>query len=177
MTSPPCHQASNQAPPSLPWPPSLALSPPSHPCLIEPSYTLTTLHNYSPSFHESPIAFLSHLPIALDPYTKYSWPPSSNSDQEGSSEVPKIIIEAKNQEKEVLEVVSRLMSSPTHPTPSDVDEEYAFPSANILDYTLTLPNYFPATPRNISSDFSNKILKNVEIDHMLPHLSTINPYL
>ncbi|GJV36980.1 hypothetical protein Tco_1409457 [Tanacetum coccineum] len=28
------------------------------------------------------------------------------------------------------------MSSPTHPTPSDVDEECTFPSANILDYTL-----------------------------------------
>nr|GEZ11535.1 hypothetical protein [Tanacetum cinerariifolium] len=46
-----------------------------------------------------------------------------------------------------------VMSSPTHPTPSDVDEEYAFPFANILDYTLTLLNYFPATPGNISSDF------------------------
>ncbi|GJS78224.1 hypothetical protein Tco_0728105 [Tanacetum coccineum] len=46
------------------------------------------------------------------------------------------------------------MSSPTHPTPSDVDEEYAFSSANILDYTSTLPNYFPATLGNISSDFS-----------------------
>ncbi|GJR79439.1 zinc finger MYM-type protein 1-like protein [Tanacetum coccineum] len=75
MTSPPCHQASNQAPPSPPWPPSLALSPPYHPCPIEPPYTLTTLHNFSPSFHESPIAFISHIPIALDPYTKYSCPP------------------------------------------------------------------------------------------------------
>ncbi|GJY00222.1 hypothetical protein Tco_0357240 [Tanacetum coccineum] len=107
MTSPPCHQASNQAPPSPPWPPSLALSPPCYPCPTEPSYTLTTLHNYSPSFHESPIAFLSHLPTALDPYTKYSWPSSSNSDQGGSSKVSKIRIEAKNQEKEALEVVSR----------------------------------------------------------------------
>nr|GEY05828.1 hypothetical protein [Tanacetum cinerariifolium] len=44
------------------------------------------------------------------------------------------------------------MSSPTHPTPSDVDEEYTFPSANILNYTLTLPNYFLATPGNISPD-------------------------
>ncbi|GJR20749.1 hypothetical protein Tco_0969276 [Tanacetum coccineum] len=74
MTSPPCHQASNQAPPSPPWPPSLTLSPPCYPYLTEPSYTLTILHNYSPSFHESPIAFLSHLPTALNPYTKYSWP-------------------------------------------------------------------------------------------------------
>nr|GEY59990.1 hypothetical protein [Tanacetum cinerariifolium] len=45
------------------------------------------------------------------------------------------------------------MSSPTYAIPSDVDEEYAFPSANILNYTSTLPNYFPATPGNISSDF------------------------
>ncbi|GJR50013.1 hypothetical protein Tco_1400534 [Tanacetum coccineum] len=117
MTSPPCHQASNQAPPSPPWPPSLALSPPCHPCPTEPSYTLTTLHNYSPSFHESPIAFLSHLPTALDPYTKYSWPPSSNSDQGGSSEVPKIRIEAKNQEKEALEVVMHTYYAKESPIP------------------------------------------------------------
>nr|GEX72688.1 hypothetical protein [Tanacetum cinerariifolium] len=54
------------------------------------------------------------------------------------------------------------MSSPTHPTPSDVDEEYTFPSANILDYTSTLPNYFSATPENISSDF----LKNSKYDEI-----------
>ncbi|GJS34614.1 hypothetical protein Tco_0532996 [Tanacetum coccineum] len=186
MTSPPCHQESNQAPPSPPWPPSLTLSPSCHPCPTEPSYTLTTLHNYSLRFHESPIAFLSHLPIALDPYTKYSWPPSSNSDQGGSSKVPKIIIEAKNQDKEALEVVSRnpktpfqpilaFMSSPTHPTPSDVDEECAFPSTNILDYTSTLPNYFPATTGNNSSDFS----KNSKNDEIPPIFSPFynNPYL
>ncbi|GJW42440.1 hypothetical protein Tco_0071239 [Tanacetum coccineum] len=69
--------------------------------------TLTTLHKYSPSFHESSIAFLSYLPTALDPYTKYSWPPSSKSVQGGSSKVLKIRIDAKNQEKEALEVVSR----------------------------------------------------------------------
>ncbi|GJY00826.1 hypothetical protein Tco_0358978 [Tanacetum coccineum] len=46
------------------------------------------------------------------------------------------------------------MSFSTYPTPSDVDKECAFPSANILDYTLTLPNYFPATQGNISSDSS-----------------------
>ncbi|GJW65859.1 hypothetical protein Tco_0117743 [Tanacetum coccineum] len=56
------------------------------------------------------------------------------------------------------------MSSPTHPTPSDVDEECAFPSANILDYTSTLPNYFPATPGNISSDF----LENSKNDEIPP---------
>nr|GEV62488.1 hypothetical protein [Tanacetum cinerariifolium] len=56
------------------------------------------------------------------------------------------------------------MSSPTHPTPSDVAKEYAFLSANILDYTSTLLNYFPATPRNISSDF----LENSKNDEIPP---------
>nr|GEV23841.1 hypothetical protein [Tanacetum cinerariifolium] len=67
------------------------------------------------------------------------------------------------------------MSSPTHLTPSDVDEEYAFPSANILSYTSTLPNYFPATPRNISSVFFENS-KNDEIPLVfLPFYN--NPYL
>nr|GEX36358.1 hypothetical protein [Tanacetum cinerariifolium] len=67
------------------------------------------------------------------------------------------------------------MSFPTHPTPSDVDEEYAFPSANILDYTSTLPNYFPATRGNISSDF----LENSKNDEILAVFSPFynNPYL
>nr|GEU47330.1 hypothetical protein [Tanacetum cinerariifolium] len=67
------------------------------------------------------------------------------------------------------------MSSPTHPTPSDVDEEYAFPSVNILDYTLTLPNYFPATSGNISSDF----LENSKNDEIPPVSSPFynNPYM
>ncbi|GKB55597.1 hypothetical protein Tco_0911783 [Tanacetum coccineum] len=54
------------------------------------------------------------------------------------------------------------MSSPTHPTPSDVNEECTFSSANILDYTSTLPNYFPASPGNIFSDFLENS-KNHEI--------------
>ncbi|GJV64999.1 retrovirus-related pol polyprotein from transposon TNT 1-94 [Tanacetum coccineum] len=62
------------------------------------------------------------------------------------------------------------MSSPTHPTPSDVDEECAFPSANILDYTSTLPNYFPATLGNISSDF----LENSNNDEIPPLFSPFN---
>nr|GEW14510.1 hypothetical protein [Tanacetum cinerariifolium] len=67
------------------------------------------------------------------------------------------------------------MSSPTHPTLSDVNEEYTFPSANILDYTSTLPNYFPATSGNISSDF----LENSKNDETLPVFSSFynNPYL
>nr|GEU75352.1 hypothetical protein [Tanacetum cinerariifolium] len=56
------------------------------------------------------------------------------------------------------------MSSPTHPTPSDVDEEYTFPFTNILDYTSTLPNYFPATPGNISYNF----LENSKNDEIPP---------
>nr|GEX61782.1 retrovirus-related Pol polyprotein from transposon TNT 1-94 [Tanacetum cinerariifolium] len=69
----------------------------------------------------------------------------------------------------------RVMSSPTHPTPSDVDEEYIFPSANILDYTLTLPNYFPATSKNISSNFLENS-KNDEIPHVFSSFYN-NPYL
>ncbi|GKD83871.1 hypothetical protein Tco_1350710 [Tanacetum coccineum] len=67
------------------------------------------------------------------------------------------------------------MSSPTYPTPSDVDEECAFPSANIIDYTLTLPNYFPATLGNISFDF----FENSKNDEILPVFSPFynNPYL
>ncbi|GJR19295.1 hypothetical protein Tco_0967822 [Tanacetum coccineum] len=67
-----------------------------------------------------------------------------------------------------------LMSSPTHPTPSDVDEECAFPSANILDYTSTLTNYFPARSGNNSSDFS----ENSKNDEISPIFSPFynNPY-
>ncbi|GJT60810.1 hypothetical protein Tco_1004343 [Tanacetum coccineum] len=69
----------------------------------------------------------------------------------------------------------QVMSSPTYPTPSDVDEECTFPSANILGYTSTLPNYFPATPGNISSDFLENS-KNDEIPPVfLPFYN--NPYL
>nr|GEU95122.1 hypothetical protein [Tanacetum cinerariifolium] len=74
-----------------------------------------------------------------------------------------------------LAIEALFMSSPTHSTPSDVDEEYAFPSANILNYTSTLQNYFPATSRNISSDFLENS-KNDEIPHVfLPFYN--NPYL
>nr|GFC23262.1 hypothetical protein [Tanacetum cinerariifolium] len=67
------------------------------------------------------------------------------------------------------------MSSPTHPTSSDVDEEYAFPSLNILDYTSTLPNYFLATSGNISFNF----LENPKNDEIPPVFSPFynNPYI
>nr|GEW03235.1 hypothetical protein [Tanacetum cinerariifolium] len=67
------------------------------------------------------------------------------------------------------------MSYPTHPSPSDVDEQYAFPSANILSYTSTLPNYFPATPRKISSDFLENSMKDEIPPLFLPFYN--NPYL
>ncbi|GJR63117.1 hypothetical protein Tco_1505279 [Tanacetum coccineum] len=79
MTSPPCHQAATLVP-----------------------YKHLHHHLQAPRLH---ITSLS--PIALDPFSKCSWPPSLKSDQEGSSEVPKLKIEAKNHEKEALEVVTR----------------------------------------------------------------------
>nr|GFA27228.1 hypothetical protein [Tanacetum cinerariifolium] len=74
-----------------------------------------------------------------------------------------------------IRTTTTLMSSPTHLTPSDVDEEYAFPSANTLNYTSTLPNYFPATPGNILSDFLENS-KNDEIPHVFSPFYN-NPYL
>nr|GEU33172.1 hypothetical protein [Tanacetum cinerariifolium] len=68
------------------------------------------------------------------------------------------------------------MSSVTYPTPSDFDEEYAFPSANILDYTLTLPNYFPATQGNTSHDSSNNLTKYLLATLVFSPLHD-NPYL
>ncbi|GKB83378.1 hypothetical protein Tco_0950273 [Tanacetum coccineum] len=67
------------------------------------------------------------------------------------------------------------MSSPTYSTLSDVEEECAFPSANIFDYTSTSPNYFPATPGSISSEF----LKNSKNEEIPPVFSPFynNPYL
>ncbi|GJZ71629.1 hypothetical protein Tco_0635480 [Tanacetum coccineum] len=224
MTSPLYHRAVYQAPPSPPWPPSLALSPTYPPLYLNPFKTFTPC---IPSFlahltHHYPS--LSHLSTALDPLhqvnlgTKACFTPiysriqatiqthlkthqiqqwSLKADQEGSSEVPKLKIESKNQEKEPLksllgvrtrkphfdpflaqvieQLMARIMSSPTHPTPSDVDEECAFPSANILDYTSTLPNYFLARPGNNSFDFS-KNSKNAEIPPIFSHFYN-NPYL
>ncbi|GKB56735.1 hypothetical protein Tco_0912921 [Tanacetum coccineum] len=67
MTSPPHHQAAYQAPPSPPWPPSLALSPTCSPLYTKPPQhplpCIATLY----SFLESPISLLSHHTTALDP--------------------------------------------------------------------------------------------------------------
>ncbi|GKD56359.1 hypothetical protein Tco_1289746 [Tanacetum coccineum] len=69
----------------------------------------------------------------------------------------------------------QVMSSPTHPTLSDVKEECTFSSTNILDYTSTLPDYFPASPGNIFPDF----LENSKNDENSPVFSSFynNPYL
>nr|GEV91253.1 hypothetical protein [Tanacetum cinerariifolium] len=43
---------------------------------------------------------------------------------------------------------SQVMSSPNHPT-TDIKDDF---SSNFPDYTMASPNYFPASPRNISRD-------------------------
>nr|GEX97359.1 hypothetical protein [Tanacetum cinerariifolium] len=54
------------------------------------------------------------------------------------------------------------MSTSTHPITiiSDYDIEDAFSSKNTPDYTLALPDYFPASPRNTSSDHSEDLSNN-----------------
>ncbi|GJX77915.1 hypothetical protein Tco_0324726 [Tanacetum coccineum] len=47
------------------------------------------------------------------------------------------------------------MSSPNHPT-SDIEDAF---SSNFPDYTPTLPDYFPASSRNISPDPSDNLSK------------------
>nr|GEY10321.1 hypothetical protein [Tanacetum cinerariifolium] len=47
------------------------------------------------------------------------------------------------------------MSSPNHPT-TDIEDAF---SSNFPDYTTASPNYFPASPRNISPDPPNNLSK------------------
>nr|GEW42933.1 reverse transcriptase domain-containing protein [Tanacetum cinerariifolium] len=47
------------------------------------------------------------------------------------------------------------MSSPNHPT-TDIEDVF---SSNFPDYTTALPNYFPASPRNISPDPPDNLSK------------------
>nr|GEU45064.1 reverse transcriptase domain-containing protein [Tanacetum cinerariifolium] len=47
------------------------------------------------------------------------------------------------------------MSSPNHPT-TDIEDAF---SSNFLNYTTALPNYFPASPGNISPDPPNNLSK------------------
>ncbi|GJX01972.1 hypothetical protein Tco_0185885 [Tanacetum coccineum] len=56
-----------------------------------------------------------------------------------------------------------------------MDEECTFPSENILGYTSTLPNYFPATLGNISYDFSENYKNDKILPVFLPFYN--NPYL
>ncbi|GJY75572.1 hypothetical protein Tco_0480688 [Tanacetum coccineum] len=69
-----------------------------------------------------------------------------------------------------------LVVIPTILTPSDVKEDKALVFCLLfLTILKTLPNYFPATPGNISSDF----LKNSKNDEIPPVFSSFynNPYL
>ncbi|GJS42734.1 putative reverse transcriptase domain-containing protein [Tanacetum coccineum] len=54
-------------------------------------------------------------------------------------------------------VVNRVISSPNHPT-SNIEDAF---SSNFLDYTLASPDYFPASPRNISPDLSDNLSKYI----------------
>ncbi|GJV75349.1 hypothetical protein Tco_1506933 [Tanacetum coccineum] len=49
------------------------------------------------------------------------------------------------------------MSSPNHST-SDIEDAF---SSNFLDYTPTSPDYFPASPGNISPDPSDNLSKYI----------------
>nr|GEU64256.1 hypothetical protein [Tanacetum cinerariifolium] len=66
------------------------------------------------------------------------------------------------------------MSSPNHPT-SYIED--AFSSTNTPDYISASQDYFPASPRNTSSDSSNKLLGLVSIAS--PTLSVFHndPYM
>ncbi|GJV66585.1 hypothetical protein Tco_1482094 [Tanacetum coccineum] len=76
-----------------------------------------------------------------------------------SSEVPKIRIEAKNQEKEALEV-SHLSPHPIIIL-SDSDVEDTFSSTHSPDYIPASPDYFPASPGNTSSNFLDDLTKDL----------------
>nr|GEU88712.1 hypothetical protein [Tanacetum cinerariifolium] len=62
-------------------------------------------------------------------------------------------------------VVNRVMSSPNHPT-SNIEDAFFY---NFSDYISASPDYFPALPRNTSSDSSNNSSDLVPI--ALPTLS------
>ncbi|GJW88236.1 hypothetical protein Tco_0163576 [Tanacetum coccineum] len=76
---------------------------------------------------------------------------SSKSNQEGSSEVLNLKIEAKNQEKGALEVMTRVMFSPNHST-SEIEDAF---SSNFSDYIPASPDYVPASPGKTYSSSSN----------------------
>nr|GEX19060.1 hypothetical protein [Tanacetum cinerariifolium]GEX42165.1 hypothetical protein [Tanacetum cinerariifolium] len=57
--------------------------------------------------------------------------------------------------KNTLQVVNRVMSSPNHPT-TDIEDGF---SSNFLDYTTASPNYFLASSGNISPDPPDNLSK------------------
>ncbi|GJR90895.1 hypothetical protein Tco_0214906 [Tanacetum coccineum] len=70
------------------------------------------------------------------------------------------------------------MSSPNHPT-SDIEDAS---SSNFLDYTLASPDYFPASPGNISPDSSDDLTKYLLASlaispfHNDPYMKVIQAY-
>ncbi|GKA72778.1 ribonuclease H-like domain-containing protein [Tanacetum coccineum] len=99
---PPCHQASNQAPPSPPLATKLVLSPPCYLISIKPLHHPTPCIATLLALPNHPTSFLSHYSIALDPYSKYSWPPSSKSDQGGSREAPRSELKPRTKRRKPL---------------------------------------------------------------------------
>nr|GEU53438.1 reverse transcriptase domain-containing protein [Tanacetum cinerariifolium] len=94
----------------------------------------------------------------------------------------KLLIEGS--EISLQESCYRVMSTSTHPIIilSDPDVEDAFSSTNTLDYTLASPDYFPASPRNTSSDpledLSKYILASLAISpfHDDPYMKVMQAY-
>ncbi|GJX88268.1 putative reverse transcriptase domain-containing protein [Tanacetum coccineum] len=113
------------------------------------------------------------------------------SDHEGSSEVLKLRIEAKNQEKGTLEVVTRrtnpktpfrtilaqvvnrAMSSPSHPT-SNIKDAF---SSNFLDYVPAALDYVPALPGKTYSSSLNNSFGLVPIASPILSLFHDDPYM
>ncbi|GJX85830.1 hypothetical protein Tco_0336604 [Tanacetum coccineum] len=68
----------------------------------------------------------------------------------------------------------RVVSSPNHPT-SNIED--AFSSTNSFDYILASPDYFPALPRNTSSDSSNNSSGLIPIASPTLSLFHDDPYM
>ncbi|GKG11463.1 hypothetical protein Tco_0342863, partial [Tanacetum coccineum] len=66
------------------------------------------------------------------------------------------------------------MSSPNHPT-SNIED--AFSSTNSSDYILASPDYFPALPRNTSSDSLNNSSGLIPIASPTLSLFYDDPYM
>ncbi|GJU73764.1 putative reverse transcriptase domain-containing protein [Tanacetum coccineum] len=110
-----------------------------------------------------------------------------NQNQEESSEVSKLIIEAKNQEKRTLEVVTRRTNpkTPFRPVlaqndvfsqPPTSNIEHAF-SSNFPDYIPASPDYVPASPGKTYSSSSNNSFGLVPIASPTLLLFHDDPYM